>query len=140
MFFAGKYYAAAAFAGYDVAGSSKARTAIAPVVAYGDTARDAEGNLLDAIDPIDEEVAFFLTTRVGSFFGRQAIGNGVFRVRVHTNSSEVSVRDNVRRALTPMTDSGQIANVTVTPNIVDRNGTAINFFDVSYRKTNLLRR
>lgn len=140
MLFAGRSFAASAFAAYDVADASNARTAIAPLVTDGDTTRDAEGNLLDAADPIDQEVAFYLATGIGSFFGDNTIGNGVYRMRVRTNTTEVEVRDHARRALRFMLERGDIANLTITPKPTTTNGLARNYYLVTYHKTGIVRR
>ena len=111
-----------------------------PRIVDGDIERDADGDPELADDDIDEEVAFYLITAPGSFFGDRSIGNGAVRVLVLTSRSIVEIRDAAKRALTPLVERGDIANVTVTPSPIVRNGTAINYFTVSYTKTGVVRR
>lgn len=128
------------YAAYGDATSARVTAAKAPKIVDGDTVRDADGNLEDALEPLDEEIAFFLGTAPGSFFGVKSLGNGALRMYVRRKTSEIEIRDHVRRALTPMLERGDIVDLTVTPQPVTRNGTAINYYDVTYRKTGLLRR
>jgi hypothetical protein len=111
-----------------------------PRIVDGDVVRDAAGDLELADDDIDEEIAFYLTTGPRSFFGDAKIGNSAVRVLVLNARSIVEIRDGAKRALRPMVDRGDIANVVVTPAPVIQNGTAINFYTVSYEKTGVVRR
>lgn len=121
------------------ASPTKAKFALAPVIVDGDTVLDADGNLVDAGDPIDEEVAFYIITRTGSFFGDGTIGNSVYTVLLLTKQSIVTIRDLVVRALEPMVLRGDIADVEVEPKPIVRNGLALNYYEVTYRKTGLVR-
>jgi len=115
-----------------------AKIANAPAIISGDTALDDDGNFVEAVDPIDEEVAFYLTTTTGSFFGDSTIGNGVVTVRVYTAASIVAIRNFAERALRPMVERGDISELDVTPAPAVRNGTALGLYTVTYKKTNLV--
>jgi hypothetical protein len=112
-----------------------AKAVAVPKIVGGDVVRDADGNLVEADDPIDEEVAFFLCTVDGHFFGDANVGNSTIRIRTLRSGYEVEVRDRVKRALQPMVERGDIADVEVSPRPEVRNGTAFNFYVVTYRKT-----
>ena len=146
MSFASTAFAAYPYAAFGAGASTSAATPTAPVVGLtasivdGDTVRDANGDLVAATDPIAEEVAFYVGTLAGHFFGDPEVGNGSFRVRVLDKRSQVAIRDLVLRALRPMIERGDIKNVRVSPEPVVRNGTAINFYTVSYGPTNAVRR
>lgn len=111
-----------------------------PRIVDGDIVRDDDGNPVLADDDIDERAAFYLTTAPGSFFGDPTIGNAAVRVQVLTRRSIVEIRDAVKRALRPLVERGDIANLVVTPTPIVRNGTAINLYTVSYEKTGIVRR
>lgn len=145
MSFGSSAFGAAPWAAY--APSSGASASIsAPVlpvtatIVNGDTVRDANGELVAATDPIAEEIAFRIGTVLGHFFGISTIGNGAFRVLNYDNRSLVATRDLVTRALQPMVQRGDIESVRVTPDPLARNGTAINFYTVSYEPTNAVKR
>lgn len=145
MSFAAVPFGAAPFAAFgpDATASTvvpKPTVAVSPLVQNGDTARDSDGNVVDAPDPIEQEMRFHLQTVAGHFFGDPEIGNGVFRVRTRTRRSLVAIRDLVTRALQPMVDRGDIEGVTVTPAPITSGGTAINAYTVHYTKTGTVRR
>jgi hypothetical protein len=109
-------------------------------IVNGDTVRDANGDVEEADDELSERVAFYLGTRNGSFFGSKQIGGSVHRVQVLNSASIVSIRDEVKRALRPLLDSGEIENLKITPEPFARNGTAVNYYTVSYTPTGIVRR
>jgi len=119
---------------------ARAKMANAPRILNGDTILDADGNLVDATDPIDEEAAFFLETIAGHYFGDPNIGNSVVEVKVLTEDAPIAIRDAARRALSLMVERGDIENVSVTPSPRVVNGTAINIYLVTYEKTGIVRR
>lgn len=146
MSFASSAFGAYPFAAYGAGAPTSTASTTTPAlpvtasIVDGDTVRDANGDLVAADDPIAEEVAFYIGTIAGHFFGDPTIGNGVVRVQTKTKGSLVAIRDLVTRALRPMVERGDIENVRVTPEPVVRNGTAINIFTVSYEKTDAVRR
>lgn len=146
MSFGSSSFAAYPFAAFGGGASTSYASPTAPVlpvsavIVDGDTVRDANGDLVAADDPIAEEAAFLLATIAGHFFGDSTIGNGAVRVHVRTKSSLVAIRDHATRALRPMVQRGDITNVRVTPTPIVRNGTAINFYSVTYDKTDAVRR
>jgi hypothetical protein len=117
-----------------------AKAVAVPKIVGGDVVRDADGNLVEADDPIDEEVAFYLCTADGHFFGDPQIGNSAIRIRTLRTGFELEMRDRVRRALLPMIERGDITDVAVSPRPEVRNGTALNFYVVTYRKTDRVTR
>ena len=104
------------------------------MVRNGDYVLDSNGNRV-ASDPILERVMFYLSTIVGTFRtpdGRLR-GSGVVRIQHRNPGAGIAVRNDVLRALAPMTSTGEIRNVRVEPDFQDHDkSTAVNFYRVIY--------
>jgi hypothetical protein len=119
---------------------TRARPAGAVALVGGDTILAVDGGYVGAEDPVDELVAFAVGTVERHFFGDPRKGNGALTIQTMTRAGIVEVRDRVTRALRSLLDAGVIRDVRVTPTPFVRNGTAVNAFELTYRKTDRVER
>lgn len=105
----------------------------------GDYELDADGNIRDAVDPVDEEIYWRLATVVGSYAGDLSAGNGVTKILVASTTSRVAIVRAVKLALEPMRARGVLSSVDVVAEVVSEQGTTRAVYRVDAQKTGLVR-
>jgi hypothetical protein len=109
-------------------------------VENGDYTQDDDGNLNEAASYIDQEVMWRINTELGSFPGDLLAGNGVTRIRIFNDTSQVRIENAVSIALEPMLARGVIKDLRVIASPYTQNGNAVGAYSVFYKPTGVIER